>query len=239
MGAELGYSYDVSGWTPKTKIGRMVYEGEITDIMEILLMGVPIKEPEIVDYLLGDQLKVEVVETNLVQRMTDSGRRNKIRVTVVVGNEDGIIGVGAGKAKEFLRARQIAEREAKMNIIYIRRGCGSWECGCGTPHSVPFTVKGKMGSVEVWLKPAPRGVGLVAADTIKPVLRLAGVRDVWTFTRGHTKTTYNFVMATFEALKETVRVKIDEEDIERLGIVEGPAAGISKALKLVEKGEGQ
>lgn len=224
-------------WIPKTKIGKMVYEGEIKDIMEILLLGVPIKEPEIVDFLLGDSIKAEVVDTALVQRMTDSGRRNKIRVTVVVGNEDGIIGIGMGKAREFLRAREIAERNAKMNIIYVRRGCGSWECGCGTPHSVPFTVRGKTSSVEVWLKPAPRGVGLVAADTIKPVLRLAGIKDVWTFSRGHTKTTYNFVMATFEALKETTRVKITEKDIEKLGIVEGPAAGISKAFHTIKEGE--
>ncbi len=218
---------NLESWEPKTKLGRKVLEGEITDIMEILLAGIPIKEPEIVDYLLGDQLKAEVLGTAMVQRMTDSGRRNKLRVIVAVGNEDGIIGLGIGKAKEFLQARAEAIREAKKNIIYVRRGCGSWECGCRTPHSVPFKVTGKSSSVEVTLKPAPRGVGLVAADTIKPVLRLAGIKDVWTFSRGHTKTTLNFVKAAFDALRQTTQVKIFPEDVEALGIVEGPASGIS------------
>ncbi|MEM2481747.1 MAG: hypothetical protein QW365_01450, partial [Candidatus Nezhaarchaeales archaeon] len=71
--------------------------------------------------------------------------------------------------------------EAKLNIIPIRLGCGSWECRCGRPHSVPIKTWGKAGSVEITLIPAPRGTGLAAGDTAKIVLRLAGVKDVWTF----------------------------------------------------------
>jgi len=106
--------------------------------------------------------------------------------------------------------RQAIEKaiiDAKLNIIPVRRGCGSWECLCNTPHSVPFKVKGKCGSVEIILIPAPKGVGLVAGETAKTVLRLAGIKDVWTRTRGETRTTINFAKATYYALKKTYAIK--------------------------------
>ncbi|MGB9831584.1 MAG: 30S ribosomal protein S5, partial [Fervidicoccus fontis] len=92
---------------------------------------------------------------------------------------------------------------AKLNIVPIRRGCGSWECMCGSPHSVPFITRGKSGSVEIVLYPAPKGTGLVAGDIAKIVLRLAGIKDVWSKSFGETRSTYNFAKATYNALKNT------------------------------------
>ncbi len=193
-------------WVPRTRLGKLVAEGKIKTIDEALASGLPLKEPEIVDILLPD-LEDEVLEISMVQRMTDSGRRTKFRVTAVVGNRDGYVGVGVGKASQVAPAIQKAINNAKINIFKVNRGCGSWECGCGEPHSIPFKVTGSAGSVRVTLIPGPRGLGIVAGKVAKKVLELAGVKDVWTFTRGQTKTTINFAKATYEALKQTMFVK--------------------------------
>lgn len=116
------------------------------------------------DYLLQG-LDHEVIDVSIVQKMTDAGRITRFRAVVVVGNKDGYVGLGKGKARQFRFAIEKAIRNAKLNIIPVRRGCGSWECTCGEAHSVPFTVRGKSGSVEVILKPAPKGTGLVQATS--------------------------------------------------------------------------
>ncbi len=191
-------------WVPKTRLGWMVKEGRIASIKEIFDSNMVIKEPEIVDYLLPD-LKHEVVDVNIVQKQTDAGRLTRFRVMVVVGNFDGYVGIGLGKAKQLRRAIDKAIREAKLNIVPVRRGCGSWECSCHEPHSVPFTVSGRAGSVRIRLIPAPKGTGLVAGDAAKVVLRYAGIQDVWTWTKGETRTTINFVAATYDALRNTYK----------------------------------
>ena len=126
---------------------------------------------------------------------------------VAVGNEDGYVGVGVGKAKQIREAIEKAIVDAKLNIVPVRRGCGSWDCSCNEPHSVPFKVRGKCGSVVVELLPAPKGVGLVAADVAKVILRLAGIKDIWTRTFGRTRTTLNFAKAVWIALRNTYNVK--------------------------------
>lgn len=191
-------------WVPRTRVGKMVVEGKITSLKEIFDRNLPLLEPEIVDYLLPD-LKYERIDAGIVQKMTDAGRRTKFRVVVVVGDGKGFVGVGSGKAKQYTDALAKAIRNAKLNITPIRRGCGSWECRCGEPHSVPFTVTGKSGSVEIIVKPAPKGTGLVAGDIGKVVLRLAGIRDAWTESFGETRTSLNFAKATLNALKNTYR----------------------------------
>ncbi len=195
-------------WVPKTILGKLVYEGKITSMSKALKSNLPLRESEIVDALLPN-LQEEVIDVRMVQRMTDSGRRTKFSVIVAVGNEDGFVGIGKAKAKEVGASIRKAIENAKLNIIEIKRGCGSWECGCGKPHSLPFKVVGKGGSVIVTLKPAPRGVGLAAGDVAKVILRLAGVKDVWEFTTGHTKTTVNYAMATFDALRQTSIMRIN------------------------------
>ncbi len=197
-------------WIPKTRLGQMVKNGQIKTISEVLAMHVPIREAQIVDTLLPN-IEDEVIEIKMVQKMSDSGRKVKFAATVVVGNRDGYVGIGHAKAKETGDAIEKAIENAKLNIIEIKRGCGSWECGCGRSHTVPFEVVGKSGSVRVDLKPAPQGVGLAIGDIPKKVLAMAGIQDTWGFSEGHTKSTVNFAYATFNALKETAKFKINDK----------------------------
>ncbi|MFQ6105859.1 MAG: 30S ribosomal protein S5, partial [Candidatus Hydrothermarchaeaceae archaeon] len=167
----------------------------------------------------------EVIDITIVQRMHKSGRRVRFRATVAIGNKDGYVGLGTSIAKEVGPAIRKAIRDAKLNLIEVRRGCGSWECGCGESHSVPFEVTGKAGSVRVTLLPAPKGIGLAAGDVSKKVLSLAGLTDMWSRTRGQTKTTVNTAKATFNALKDTSLVKLTEKQAKSIGIIEGKAKG--------------
>ena len=210
-------NYNKEEWEPKTNLGRMVKEGTITDIDEILEKGLPIMELEIVNNLLPD-LEEEVMDVNLVQRMHKSGRKVNFRVIVAVGNKKGYVGLGQGKAKEVGPAIRKAVDNAKYNIIKVRRGCGDWGCVCGREHTVPFKVSGKSGSVRVTLIPAPGGVGLAIGNVGKTILGLAGIDDVWSQTMGQTQTTINFANAVFDALKQLSRVKARKSDLKSLGV---------------------
>jgi len=221
-------------WAPKTLLGKMVKEGKITTINQALESKMPIREPEIADVLLPN-LEDQVLDVKMVQRMTDSGRKVKFRITVVVGNSNGFIGLGQMKGSEVGPTIRKAIDNAKLNIVEVRRGCGSWECGCWHPHSVPFEVTGRSGSTVVTLKPAPRGVSLAAGDTAKHILRLAGIKDVWIFTKGQTRTTINFAKATFDALRKTAGTKVMKEQIEKLKIVSGSVELPEEVRKEVEK----
>ena len=194
-------------WAPQTRLGKLVKEGQVTTMNEALESGLPIRESKIVDALIPE-IRDEVLDINMVQRMTDSGRRVKFRATVIVGNGDGFIGIGEGKDVQVGIAIRKAIDTAKMNIKGIKRGCGSWECGCGLGHTVPFTVKGKVGSVTVELKPAPRGLGLASGGTAKKVLEIAGIKDVWARATGETRTTLNYARATYDALIRTTTMKV-------------------------------
>ncbi|MEM5793857.1 MAG: 30S ribosomal protein S5 [Candidatus Aenigmatarchaeota archaeon] len=203
-------------WQPKTSLGKEVFEGKITDIEEIFKSGRRITEPEIVDKLLPN-LKSELIliggrtgkgggiqriPVKITATMHKSGRRFKMTAFVVVGNEDGIVGVGKGAAPEARDAIAKAIQKAKLNLIKIKRGCGSFECSCEELHSIPFKIEGKCGSVRAVLLPAPKGVGLVASDEAKKILRLAGIKDVWVNTFGNTSTRMNLIGAIFDALKK-------------------------------------
>ncbi|HWQ44639.1 MAG TPA: 30S ribosomal protein S5 [Methanosarcina barkeri] len=188
-------------WVPKTRLGKLVVEGQVASMEEAIRSGLPIREPQIIDMLLPD-LEDEVLDINMVQRMTDSGRRVKFRATVIVGNRNGYVGLGQAKDVQVGPAIRKAIDAAKLDISYIRRGCGSWECACGLPHTVPYEVTGKAGSVSVTLIPAPRGLGIAAGSTATKVLEKAGIKDVWTKTSGTTRTTLNFAKATFVALNK-------------------------------------
>ena len=212
----MANNYTKEEFEPKTQLGHMVKEGKITDIDEIFEKGLPIMELGIVDTLLPD-LEEEVMDVNLVQRMHKSGRKVNFRVIVAVGNKNGYVGLGQGKAKEVGPAIRKAVDNAKFNIIKVRRGCGDWGCVCGREHTVPFKVEGKRGSVRVTLIPAPGGVGLAIGNVGKTILGLAGIDDVWSQTMGQTQTTINFAGAVFEALKELSKVKATSRDLKNLG----------------------
>jgi SSU ribosomal protein S5P len=189
-------------WQPRTKIGMMVKEGKIASIEELFMNNYRITEPEIVDYLVPN-LQQEVLNIKLVQRQTDAGEKSRFKAVVAVGNGDGLVGLGTGKSTQVVMAIERGVSRAKMNLIYVQRGCGSWECACGEPHSLRTVLRGKRGSVEIVLLPGPRGLGLVAGDVAKIILRLAGVKDCWTRSFGETRTPLSMAGAVFDALRRS------------------------------------
>ena len=196
---------EFEGWKPRTRLGRMVLEGRISSMEEIFMEAMKIREPQIVDILLPN-LQEEVVNIGLVQKQTDAGEKSRFRAIVAVGNGDGLIGLGSGKTRQVRAAIEKASVDARMNIVMVRRGCGSWECGCDQPHSLMFEATGKCGGVTVKLVPGPRGLGVVASEVAKIILRLGGIKDCWTRSYGSTRTVPSFAYAVFDALKKTYLV---------------------------------
>lgn len=228
-------SFDKEAWSPKTGIGRKVKDGEITKIDTILDSGFKILEPAIVDILLPDlQSDLLLIGQSKgkfgggqrrvfkqTQKKTREGNKPKFATMACVGNENGYVGIGYGKSKETVPAREKAIKNAKLNIMKTRRGCGSWECGCGEPHSIPFEVEGKCGSCVIKLRPAPKGTGLCIEKECAKILKLAGIKDVWSKTFGHTATKTNLIVACVAAVKNLASTKIDQEHVQNCGIVEG------------------
>ncbi|MEM4662593.1 MAG: 30S ribosomal protein S5 [Candidatus Diapherotrites archaeon] len=196
----------IENWVPKTELGREVINGKIKSLEELLLSNRRIMEPEIVDYL-EPNLESVVIDVRKTARVVRAGRKFSFRVGVVVGNRNGIVGFGTAKDKEKWPAVKKATANAKMNLILVKRGCGSWECGCGEKHSIKFKVSGQCASVRVTLIPAPKGVGLVVGRNAKPVFELAGIKDIWSKTKGNTPIKLNFVGACIDALKKTTKLK--------------------------------
>ncbi|MCK5300280.1 MAG: 30S ribosomal protein S5 [Thermoplasmatales archaeon] len=223
-------------WDPKTRLGKIIRSGKITNMKDALETGLPLRESEIVDLLLPD-IQDEVIDVNMVQRMTDSGRRVRFVITVAVGNNDGYVGLGQAKGKEVGSSIRKAIENAKLNIIEIRRGCGSWECGCGKPHTVPYAIKGKSGSVEIVFKPAPQGIGLATGDVAKKMLKLAGIKDCWAFTKGKTKTTVNYAKAVYDALQKNTQMRVMNNEIRKIGILSGSEEVLSKNHQTIKNQE--
>jgi small subunit ribosomal protein S5 len=189
-------------WVPKTRLGKMIQEGKITTMEDLFLSGIKISEPQIVDSLLPD-IQEEVINVNLVQKQTDAGEKSRFKAIVAVGNRDGYIGIGNGKASQVRNAIEKAAANARLNIVPIKRGCGSWECNCGQTHSVPFQVEGKCGGVRVVIVPGPRGLGLVSSEVAKTIFGLAGVKDLWMRSFGSTRTVPSYAYAIFDGLRKT------------------------------------
>lgn len=188
-------------WTPVTKLGRLVKEGKVRSVEEIFLFSIPIKEYQIVDFLLGPSLRDEVMKIMPVQKQTTAGQRTRFKCYIAVGDENGHIGLGVKAAKEVATAIRGGIINAKMNLIPVRRGY--WGLNAGNPHTVPCKVSGKCGSVRVRLIPAPRGSGIVASVVPKKLLTMAGIHDVYSSTTGHSRTRGNLAMAVYHALSKT------------------------------------
>lgn len=153
------------------------------------------------DYFIGANLVDEVMKIMPVQKQTSAGQRMRFKAFVVVGDSNGHIGLGVKACKEVAHSIQGSMILAKLNMVPVRRGY--WGAALGAPHTVPTKVHGKCGSVHIRLIPAPKGTGIVAAQTPKKVLVMAGIHDVFTCSRGHTRTLGNFVKATYYALRST------------------------------------
>jgi small subunit ribosomal protein S5 len=204
----------LANWKPKTKIGELVRAGKIKDLDEVLKQKV--LEPEIIDILT--KLDSEILDIGQAKGKFGGGKRRAWRQTQkktaegnvptfscmsIVGNKEGYFGMGYGRSKETLPARSKAVRKAKLNLMKIKRGCGSFDCNCGEPHTVPFIVEGKSGSCRIKLLPAPQGTGLVIGNECKKILKMAGIKDVYSVTNGKIRTTINLAKACIDALKKT------------------------------------
>ena len=196
------YQKEEEVWIPKTSIGKRVIAGEINSMEEILSNGLRIQEAGIVKKLLPD-LKTEVIDVGIIQKMTPNGQSTRFKALVAAGNENGWLGIGMGKSKQMRIAIEKANNAAYLNVSPVKLGCGSWECRCDQKHSVPFKVKGKGGSVTIEILPAPRGLGLVAGRKIRNLLKLAGLKDAWTTAKGSTSTMNSTSKAVLNCLRQT------------------------------------
>ena len=213
----------LAAWKPKTEIGRKVKDGTITDINQVIEGGHRILEAEIVDYLIpgiqNDLLLVGQSKGKFgggqrrvfrqTQKKTKEGNKPSFSTYAIVGNGNCLIGYGFGKAKETVPAREKAIRNAKLNIISIKKGSGSWESTGETDNSIPFAVTGKSGSVIIKLMPAPVGIGLCCEKEVAKILKMAGIKDIWSKTFGKTKTKQNLIEATFKALRMLQTTKVN------------------------------
>jgi len=206
----------VLSWVPKTKLGREVKSKKIKNIDEILSGDQKILEEYIVDSLINVKSDLLFIGQSKgkfgggkrrawkqTQRKTKEGNVATFSTLAVIGDENGHVGIGMGRAKETLPARDKAIRMAKLKIIKVGRSCASFDCACSEPHSIPFKVEGKCGSVRVILIPAPQGTGLVAANELKKILKLAGIKDVYSKAFGGVRTTTNLAKACINALEKT------------------------------------
>jgi small subunit ribosomal protein S5 len=211
-------------WKPKTKLGKKVASGEVNDIVEALEYKKPIMEPEIVDQLVDLDEEVILIGgtpgkgggmrrtvSKRTARMHKSGARYSSNAMTVLGDRNRVIGLGVGESEDTRAAIEDANREAKLNLIQVPKGNGSWEDTGEDNSSIPFAVTGKSGSVTVELQPAPRGTGLACSDEVKKVMELAGIENIWVQTRGSTQTRENLTRATFKALEKLTEMKQREE----------------------------
>ena len=189
-------------WIPQTNLGKKVAAGEINSMEEILSNGLRIQEAGIVKKLLPD-LKTEVIDVGIIQKMTPNGQSTRFKALVAAGNENGWLGIGMGKSKQMRIAIEKANNASYLNVCPVKLGCGSWECRCDQKHSVPFKVRGRGGSVTIEILPAPRGLGLVAGEKIRNLLRLAGIKDAWTTAKGSTATMNSTSKAVLQCLRHT------------------------------------
>jgi len=224
----------VENWKPITSLGKKVQNKEIKDIDEILDNGITILEQEIVDSLIPLESELLMIGQakgkfgggqrrifRQTQKKTREGNKPKFTTMAVVGNKDGYVGIGVGKSKETVPAREKALKNAKLNIFKIARGSGSWESNSSDPTSIPFAVTGKCGSVIITLMPAPKGKGLCVEKECAKVLALAGIKDVWSKTQGQTKNKMNLISACENALKKLISTKVKASDIETVAYQEG------------------
>lgn len=158
-------------------------------------------QKELTQEVVEKQYEERVVVINRVTKVVKGGRRFRFAALVVVGDYNGHVGFGSGKAQEVPEAIKKAVEDAKKNIIEVPL--------VGT--SIPHEITGVHGAGQVLLKPAPAGTGIIAGGPVRNVVELAGIKDIVSKSQG-SNTPINIVRATFKGLAELRTV----EDVAKL-----------------------
>lgn len=165
-------------------------------------------------------LEEVVVQVSRVSKVVKGGRNFSIRALVVVGDHNGHVGFGFGKASEYTEAIRKGVEEAKKHLVYVPLS--------GT--TIPFMVKTRFGASEVMLKPASPGTGVIAGGAVRAVMESVGIRDILTKSLGSTNAA-NTVQATMQALAE---LRSPEEEAARRGKTVPELIGVKRAAQYAE-----
>ena len=153
---------------------------------------------------IQDEFENEIIDIRRVSKVTKGGRNLRFRVTMVVGDGKGRVGVGMGSTTEIPRAIQQAIRDAKKSLIQVNLD----------GHTIPHEIHGRFKAGNVLLKPAHPGTGIIAGTTVGAICRLAGIKDILTKSIGTT----NPLTLSKAALKGLEQLRSRQEIEQLLGV---------------------
>lgn len=145
------------------------------------------------------EFEESILDIARVTRVVKGGRRMRFRITVVIGDKKGRVGLGTGKSSEVLEGIKKAVASAKKNLVHVSMVDGT----------VPHHVDAKFKASKVMILPAQEGKGIIAGGAVRKILELAGYKNVLSKAHG-SRNTLNLAYATFEALSHMKKVKVAE-----------------------------